>query len=162
MHLTIQNTNVSKGNAVIKDENEKSIFFIRGKSKLASPRKKKFINDENGNTVFVVRKRCFKGALIKDAAGNKMKLKRKVAGKAFYVLKAPGSEYKIVKNPEGNGRAILKNGKLIATFNRFGSGFVNDRYNIDYNEACDLYIVVALIVAMTNIKDKDDNDLTKM
>ena len=157
MHLIIQNTNQSKGNFVVKDEKEVSIFTVKGKARFLSRKKNKLINDFNGNTIYKIKPTAFRGAVIKDAAGNKMKLKHKSARKTFFVLKGAPYEYRVAKDPEKKGRVILRNGEIIATYNRFGSGFINDRYNIEYNDNFDLNMIVALIIAMDNIKDKDDD-----
>ena len=163
MHIIIQNTNLVRGNSVVKNETEQDVYFVKGKLKVFSPTRKKFINDLAGNTVFTIRNKWFRflfnSAIIKDAQGNKMKLKSKMSFKTYYVLTGAGYNYSIGKNPDGYGLAIFKEEQVIATFNKHGSGFVNDRFNVDYFNESDLPMVVAIIIAFDNIRDKDKKDL---
>ena len=166
MHLTIQNTDASRGSAIVKDEQENKLFIIKGKKKSLSPTKKKFILDMSGNKLLKIRNRrlnfLFSGVILKDDQGNKMKLKTKLSFKKVCVLLGAGVDYKITRNPEGHGFAIYKNQAIIATFNKFGSGSINDRYNIDYHNPADLRMVVAIVAAFENIRDKDKQDISNV
>ena len=163
MHITIQNTNLVRGNSIVKNEAEEDIYFVKGKLKIFSPTRKKFINDAQGNTLYTIRNKWFRflfnSAIIKDSQGNKMKLKTKMSFKTFYTLTGAGYNYTVGKNPDGYGVAIFKDEQVIATFNKYGSGFVNDRYNVDCANEKDVAMVVAIVIAVDNISDKNKKDI---
>ena len=160
--LVIKNKMFSiKGNSTVKDENDVDRFVVKGK--LLSWRKKKRIYDMEGNLLYTVKNKLIKwwmnSCYVCDKDGHKIariKQKFKLFKKEF-TLTGYADEIEIKGDFIQHCLEIYKNGEKIG---EVGKKFVSlvDRFRLDcYNDA-DAPLLVALVVAIDNINDKNLSD----
>ncbi len=160
--LVIKNKMFSiKGNSTVKDENDVDRFVVKGK--LISWRKKKRIYDMEGNLLYTVKNKLIKwwmnSCYVCDKDGHKIariKQKFKLFKKEF-TLTGYADEIEIKGDFIQHCLEIYKNGEKIG---EVGKKFVSlvDRFRLDcYNDA-DAPLLVALVVAIDNINDKNLSD----
>ena len=160
--LVIKNKMFSiKGNSTVKDENDVDRFVVKGK--LISWRKKKRIYDMEGNLLYTVKNKHIKwwmnSCYVCDKEGHKIariKQKFKLFKKEF-TLTGYADEIEIKGDFIQHCLEIYKNGEKIG---EVGKKFVSlvDRFRLDcYNDA-DAPLLVALVVAIDNINDKNLSD----
>ena len=164
MTLYVKNKLVSLGgSSIVFDENEAQVFQVKGK--VMSPTNKKFVCDTNGNVLFTVRDKFFhfitKKALIYGADGKKYcKVKERFFGRVTDVVDCE-DDIRFESNGFAKGISIFKNDEKIgAWFVSFDgvSSLVRDCYRVDvYNES-DAALLVALVIAIDNIRDKRRED----
>ena len=154
MKLYIKNKIMSLGGASsVKDENGKDIFKVKGK--VLSIRKTKKVYDANGNLLYIVRNKFWnfwtRSAYILDA--NKQKLCR-VKNRGFstgYDVVGFADEISLDGWTFG-GYSIVKNGEKIGTVT---TNIVSlaDNFQVEINDSEDAGFIVALIIAIDNVRD---------
>lgn len=160
--LVIKNKMFSiKGNSTVKDENDVDRFIVKGK--VFSIGRKKRICDLDGKVLYTVKNKLIKffmnSCYIYDGEGNKVariKQKFKLFKKEF-TLTGYADEIEIKGDFIQHCLEIYKNGEKIG---EVGKKFVSlvDRFRLDcYNDA-DAPLLVALVVAIDNINDKNLSD----
>ena len=160
--LQIRNKMASlRGNSTVKDENDVDRYVVKGK--LISWRKKKRIYDMEGNLLYTVKNKLIKwwmnSCYVCDKDGHKIariKQKFKLFKKEF-TLTGYADEIEIKGDFIQHCLEIYKNGEKIG---EVGKKFVSlvDRFRLDcYNDA-DAPLLVALVVAIDNINDKNLSD----
>ena len=160
--LVIKNKMFSiKGNSTVKDENDVDRFVVKGK--LISWRKKKRIYDMEGNLLYTVKNKLIKwwmnSCYVCDKDGHKIaRIKQKFKlFKKELTLTGYADEIEIKGDFIQHCLEIYKNGEKIG---EVGKKFVSlvDRFRLDcYNDA-DAPLLVALVVAIDNINDKNLSD----
>ena len=159
MKLIVKNKFASlTGASYVRDDSGKDLFKVKGKLKLFSPTRKKKIYDMEGNRLYTVRNKWFNfffnSAYIYDADKNKIaKLKTGFTRTIVSQDEEFEDTYKIARNPEGRGRAIYKNDQVIGVWRNTKLHFV-DTFEVEYENADDAAILVALMIAVDNIGDK--------
>lgn len=162
MKLIIKNKLMSIGGAsTVKDENENDLFIVKGK--VFTITKKKIIYDMDGNKLFTVRNKFWRvftnSAYIYDASGKKIaRLKDRFSRKATYLSEGFEETFRIGKNPNGRGKCIYKNEEEIGVWCNMKLHLV-DTYEIEYKRNEDASIIVALVIAIDNIQDKNLEDV---
>ena len=160
--LQIKNKMFSiRGNSTVKDENGVDKFVVKGS--LFSLRKKKRLYDMDGNLLYTVKNKHIRwfmnSCYVYDAEGNKVariKQKFKLFKKEF-TLTGYADEIEIKGDFIQHCLEIYKNGEKIG---EAGKKFISlvDSFRLDcYNDA-DAPLLVALIIAVDNINDKNLSD----
>lgn len=150
-----------RGNSTVKNENDEDMFVVKGS--LFSIRKKKRIYDLDGNLLYYVKNKLIRwfmnSVYIYDAEGNKIariKQKFKLFKKEF-VLSGYADEIEIKGDFIQRRLEIFKNGEKIG---EVGKKFVSlvDKFTLTCYKDEDAPLLVALIVAIDNINDKNVAD----
>ncbi len=160
--LVIKNKMFSiKGSSTVKDENEVDRFTVKGA--VFSLRRKKSLYDMDGNLLYVVKNKLIRwfmnSCYIYDADGHKIariKQKFKLFKKEF-TLKGYADEIEIKGDFIQHCLEIFKNGEKIG---EVGKKFVSlvDRFRLDCYKEEDAALLVALVIAIDNINDKNLSD----
>lgn len=160
--LVIKNKMFSvRGNSTVKNEEGEDVFIVKGA--LISPRKKKKICDLEGNMLYYVKNKLIRffmnSCYVYDAEGHKIaRIKQKFKlFKKEYVLSGYADEIEIKGDFIQHCLEVFKNGEKIG---EVGKKFVSmvDSFRLDcYNDA-DAPLLVALVVAIDNINDKNLSD----
>lgn len=150
-----------RGNSTVKDENEVDRFVVKGK--LFSLGKKKRIYDMDGNLLYTVKNKIIRwfmnSCYIYDAEGNKIariKQKFKLFKKEFK-LTGYADEIEIKGDFIQKVLEIYKNGEKIGEAGKKFFSLV-DRFRLECYKDEDAPLLVALIVAIDNINDKNVAD----
>lgn len=160
--LQIKNKMFSvRGNSTVKDENDVDRFVVKGK--LFSLGKKKRIYDMDGNLLYTVKNKIIRwfmnSCYIYDAEGNKIariKQKFKLFKKEFK-LTGYADEIEIKGDFIQKVLEIYKNGEKIGEAGKKFFSLV-DRFRLECYKDEDAPLLVALIVAIDNINDKNVAD----
>lgn len=160
MKLLVKNKFISlRGNSMVLDENGKDAFIVRGK--LISPTKKKFICDLDSNKLYIVRNKYWhfftKKALIYNANKEKVayvKSRFFQWGKKKYDIEG----YKTALRVDGDlfsfNYQIIRDEETIGTIStKFEILPVPDRFVLDVKYDEDAAFLVALVIAIDNIRD---------
>lgn len=157
MKVYIKNKLISiGGSSTVTDENKEVIFKVKGK--WLSPTRKKLIYDKDGNLLFIVKNKLINWfvhkAYILDSNKNKIAtVKEKYLNlKGEYFISDHPDEIKIEGKFFSLNSQILKNGEVMGSINRAVMS-LTDCYELDAKKE-DLPFLVALIIAVDNIKDK--------
>lgn len=150
-----------RGNSTVKDENDVDRFVVKGK--LFSLGKKKRIYDMDGNLLYTVKNKIIRwfmnSCYIYDAEGNKIariKQKFKLFKKEFK-LTGYADEIEIKGDFIQKVLEIYKNGEKIGEAGKKFFSLV-DRFRLECYKDEDAPLLVALIVAIDNINDKNVAD----
>ena len=159
MQLVVKNKFWSLGGAsTVKDIQDHPVANVKGK--VFSVTKKKFIKDLQGNTQYIVRNKFWhffmKSAYIYDKDKNLIcQIKRKFhINSKFRILKSGDKNWEIDGNFWGWNWKLLENGVVIAAVSRridWTDAFVLD------TGAQDPLLMVALVIALDNIVDRERN-----
>lgn len=158
MKLYIKNKLISLGgSSEILNENKQPVYIVKGK--VFSPTKKKFIQDLEGNTLYIIRNkywRMFKhSCFIYDNEKNRIaKITKKffsIGGK-FYV-EGYKDEIKIEGSWKKRASDIIRNGEIIGTVRREFDLF-KDSFVLDAKDD-DIEFLTALVIAIDNIRDAE-------
>lgn len=160
--LQIRNKMASlRGNSTVKDENDVDRYVVKGK--LISWRKKKRIYDMEGNLLYTVKNKLIKwwmnSCYVCDKDGHKIarvKQKFKILKKEFTVS-GYSDEIEIKGNFFQSAMEIYKNGEKIGEASKKFWAWTDRFALICYNDA-DAPFLVALIIAIDNINDKNLSD----
>lgn len=164
MRITIKNKFASlRGSSVVEDENGDVLYRVKGRWAIFCPTRNKRIYDNKGNKVFVVKNKFWKfwtqKAFIKDCATGDRLATVKYGiwtTNGRYVIEGYKDEIEIVGKRWGLEREVLRNGESMA---KVTSKFMSivDNYTIDADDA-DIPFLVALLVAVDNIKDRESRE----
>lgn len=155
MKLFIKNKFASlKGSSKVTNENNDEIFKVKGK--FFSISRKKKIYDMQGNLLFIVKNKIFNwfkhSSYIINSSGQKLaKVTNRFWGGGFDVL-----GYTDEISIEGytlSGFTIIKNGQTIGTVTCNFFSLV-DNFEVIVQDNEEPAFLVALIIAMDNIKDR--------
>ncbi len=144
------------GSSFVVDENKNPVLNVKGK--IFSITRKKYICDLEGNVLYKVRNKWFNWfihkAFIYDKDNNKIAT---VKDKWFnikqeYFVLGYKDEIKIGGKFFSLTCQILKNGEVIGTIRR-EINFIRDSFELDAKDE-DMEFLVALVIALDNIKDK--------
>ncbi len=160
--LVIKNKMFSiRGNSTVKDENEVDRYVVKGS--VVSLRKKKRIYDMEGNLLYTVKNKLIKwfmnSCYIYDSEGNKVariKQKFKLFKKEF-TLKGYADEIEIKGDFVQHCLDIYKNGEKIGEAGKKFFALV-DSFRLDCYKDEDAPLLVALVIAIDNINDKNLSD----
>lgn len=160
--LVIKNKMFSiRGNSTVKDENEVDRYVVKGS--VVSLRKKKRIYDMEGNLLYTVKNKLIKwfmnSCYIYDSEGNKVariKQKFKLFKKEF-TLKGYADEIEIKGDFIQHCLDIYKNGEKIGEAGKKFFALV-DSFRLDCYKDEDAPLLVALVIAIDNINDKNLSD----
>ena len=152
------------GSSTVTDENGNELFRVKGKMKLFSPTRKKTIYDKEGKKLFTVRNKfwkipfAFHSSLIYDENGDKLgRLKQRMSRANRYVLMGDYFDsIRIGKHEDYRGLTIMKNDVPIAAF--VDTSIVRDNYSVDCISEEDINLIVALVIAVDNIRDNNRED----
>lgn len=154
------------GSSIVTDENNEVLFKVKGKMALFSPTRKKKIYNKEEKKVYTVRNKfwkwifSFNSAIIYDDNGTKLgKLKQKLSRKNAFVLEGEYFDTISIGKEDGyRGFVIRKNDEIIASIRSVG--IVRDNFEVECFKEEDLALIVALVIAIDNIRDKNykDND----
>lgn len=162
MELIIRNKWISLGgSSEVKDTNGNDVFVVKGK--IFSFTQKKFLNDLDGNTKYIIRNKFWRlftyRAFILDPQENvKAELRRKIFSlhDRYFVTSDLGN-LEIVGNILQFNYRILLDGKEIGHVARKVS--LRDSFVLTAEEGYDTAFLVALVIAIDNITDrKNAND----
>ena len=165
MIIYVRNNFVTwRGNSYVEDENGNELYKVKGKFKFFSPSRKKRIYNKEGEKIYTVRNKIwrapftFNSALIYDANGEKLgRLQMKLSRANRYVLK--GEHYDSIRigvDKEHTGITVFKNDVAIASF--YDDSLLRDSYRVDVISEEDIDLIVSLVIAVDNIKDKIRED----
>lgn len=160
--LQIRNKMVSlRGSSTVKDENDVDKYVVKGS--LISWRKKKRIYDMDGNLLYTVKNKLIRwwmnSCYVYDAEGNKIarvKQKFKILKKEFTV-NGYKNEIEVKGNFFQTAMEIHKNGEKIGEASKKYWALTDKFALICYNDE-DAPFLVALIIAIDNINDKNLSD----
>lgn len=161
MELRIRNKWVSlKGSSVVKNEKEEDVLKVQGK--FFSIRRRKYISNLNGETLYMVRNRFWNFFRHAAYVFNKdMKVVARVQTK-FWTLhdhlnvESDLGELVIRGNILGFNYSITLNGKQIGHVARKIS--LRDSFVLTLDDDQDPYFFTALVIALDNISDNRNND----
>lgn len=158
MHLKIKNKFFSLGGSskVLNDKNEKYLL-VRGR--MFSITKKKFVKDLSKKTIFMVRNKFWSWIQRKAFIYNENKalvatVIRDVNLTAGFTVLGAEEEIRVVSDQIGSfSLTILMGGKEIGKIKR-PILTMTDTYEVDFEDEEDAPFLVALIIAMDNIFDR--------
>lgn len=161
MELAIRNKWISfKGSSTVKDMNEKDVLFVKGK--FFTFTSKKFVQDLQGNTKFIVRNKFWRlfqrKAFVLDPDGNKIAtVRRKIFSvHDHYFITSTLGDLQIRGNILQFNYQILHNGVEIGHIARKLS--MRDSFVLTIDDKYDYVTFVALVIAIDIITDRRDND----
>lgn len=159
MKLFIKNKMVSLGgSSTVKDENGNDVFKVKGK--MLSLRKVKKIYNDEGKLEYIVRNKFINfwthSAFIFDAKKQKICKVKNRGFKTGYDIVGYGDEISIDGWSLG-GYSIIKNGEKIGTITTNLMSLV-DNYQLEIDDDAEAAFVVAIIIAMDNVKDNEAKD----
>ena len=162
MRLIIKNKMFSlRGSSKILDEEKKPKFLVKGK--IFTLTKKKRICDLEGNVLYRVRNKYWhfwfdRYAYIDDAEGNRVaKVKLKFGVRKRFFIEGYQDEISIEGNFWGWNYSILKNGEVIGSLAR-NINLMVDSFTLNIDSEEDAAFLVAVVIAVDNIFDKQVND----
>ena len=161
MILYIKNKFISLGgSSYVLDENENKAYMIKGK--VFSITKKKKIYDENKKLIYKIRNKFFHlffhSVFVMDAKGNKIALLRqKLSLKTKLIVEGYQDEIKIEGEFFKREFSILRNGEVIGTVTKKFLT-VRDSYSLNVKDPIDAPFLVALIIGIDNILDRNRNE----
>ena len=160
MELYIRNKWITVGgSSVVRDVNEKDVMIVKGK--IFSITRKKFIQDLEGNTKFVVRNKFWRlfrySAFILDPNKNKVcTVRRKIFSlHDHYFIESSIGDLQIRGNILSFDYQILLDGKEVGHIARKIS--VRDSFVLTVDDKFDMYTMVALVIAIDVIRDRMSN-----
>ena len=161
MRLAIRNKWVTlRGSSVVKDENENDVLKVQGK--FFTFTRKKFIQDLDGNTKYIVRNKFWRlfayKALICDPEGTELvRIRRKIFSlHDRYMVTTPGHDIEVKGNILGFDYHIIVDGKEVGHVSRKIS--LRDSFVLDIDDHYDYWFYVAFVIAIDNITDQRRND----
>ena len=161
MELAIRNKWISlRGGSVVKDMNEKDVMKVQGKFWTFT--RKKFVQDLEGNTKFVVRNKFWtlfaRKAMIYDPEGNiVVRIRRKIFSfHDRYFVQTSLGEMEVKGNILGFNYQISLNGQEIGHIARKIS--LRDSFVLTVDDKFDPYLMVAIVIAIDNITDQKNAD----
>jgi len=161
MKVFVKNKLISfGGSSIATDENGNKVFKIKGKWVLFSPTRKKKIYDKDGKLLYIVRNKWFNWwhtrTYIFDASKQKIATIRNninLSNGSKYVVEGYKDEISFDGKFFSGQMKILNNGEVVGSLNREFT-FVRDSFCLEAKEE-DLPFMVALVVAIDNINDKN-------
>lgn len=142
------------GNSTVKDENGRDLFKL--KSSFFSIRRKKRIFDLDGNLKYYVKNKLLnfftRSTYIYSADKQKLAKLKNRAFKSGYDVLGYGDEIKI----DGwlySGCTIYKNGEAIGKVSAKVISLA-DNYEVEVGDNEDAAFIVAMIIAMDNVRDR--------
>ena len=162
MELLIRNKWITiGGSSEVKDVNGNDVFQVKGK--IFSFTRKKFLNDLNGNTKYIIRNKFWRlftyRAFITDPDDNiKAELRRKIFSlHDRYFVESDLGNLEIIGNILQFNYRILLDGREIGHVARKIS--LRDSFVLTVEDGFDPAFMVALVIAIDNITDrKNTND----
>ena len=161
MDLAIRNKWISiGGSSVVRDLNDKDVFKVKGR--IFSFTRKKFVQDLEGNTLFVVRNKFWRlfqrKAFVENPQGEKVAIVRR---KIFslhdhYFVTSNLGDIQIRGNILMFNYQITHDGKEIGHISRKIS--MRDSFVLHIDDNYDAATFVALVIAIDNITDRRQND----
>lgn len=163
MELYIKNKIFSlRGSSTVNDENGNPHYFVKGK--VFSLRRKKQVQNAEGKLLYGVQNRFFNlflhAAYITDANGQKiLRVRRKfsLVHRSFTVEGFGGDQYRIDGDFFGFDFLIYRNNLPVGGVHKKFFA-LTDQYILNADKAEDMAFLVALVVAIDNIKDKEQQD----
>lgn len=162
MKLLIKNKifSLGEGSKVFYEDGKTKAFEVKGK--VFSITRKKFIQDLEGNTLYMVRNKYWtflvKKAFICDAEGKILAtVSRKISIKSKFSVEGEGCKMDISGDFLGFNYDILKDGQKIAHVHR-KLWALNDAFEADIEDDKDAALVTALVIAIDNISDHEQSD----
>ena len=157
MQVSIRNNWISlRGSSKVKDMEERNVLNVKGKFWTFT--RKKFVQDLNGNTLYVVRNKFWKlfakKALVYNADGELVaKIRRKIFSvhDRYFITSSLG-DLEIRGNILLFDYHIILNGKEIGHIARRIS--VRDSYVLTLDDDQNLAFFVAFVIAIDNISDE--------
>ena len=167
MILYVKNKLVSLGEAsfVVNESGEK-MFEVGGK--VMSITRKKFVRNLNGETLYMVRNKYWhaftKKALIYDGKTNEKvaKVKERFWGRGF-IIEDCENEITLESLGFGKGYDIFKNGNRIGGWLpnwdfQSAADVIRDTFKLEVLDEADAPFLVALFIAIDNIRDSKRRD----
>lgn len=164
MKLTVTNKIDLGGGSTVTDEQGNEIFKVKGK--LFSITRKKFIMDADGNRLYTVRRKFWRGfsraSLIYDGDGNKV---LKMYAKAFAFenkYRTKGYEGDLILDSKAfSGKYdIIENETTIGVLRRTNL-LVADEFELEFEEESRAAFFVALALAVDSIRDEQKEERRK-
>ena len=141
------------GGSSVKDENGNDVFKVKGK--VISLRHTKKIYDLNGNLQYIVRNKFWnfwtRSAFILDAEKHKVCRVKNRGFKTGYDVVGFDDEISLDGWTLG-GYSLVKNGEKIGTVTT-NIASLADNFQLEINDTEDAGFVVALIIAIDNVRD---------
>lgn len=144
------------GSSVVLNENQESIFVVKGK--LFSPTKKKRMYDMKGNLLYVIRNRFWNGnsrmVFVDDATGDRVASikKKKRSLNSDYEILDTDDEMSIDGKFFSLTSQIKRNGQDVASITR-DFAIAKDAFILEAEEK-DIPLFTALVIAFDNLLDK--------
>lgn len=155
MKIFVKNKLASlRGSSVVTDEAGNKLFRVKGK--LFSITRKKRIYDMDGKLQFIVKNKFFNwwthACFILSAEKQKIARVKNRGFKRGYDVLGYGDEFSI-DSQNLTSYTIIKNGKTIGSIR---SNFMSlvDNFEVDVEEGENPAFLVAMIIAMDNIRDR--------
>lgn len=155
MKVFVKNRLTLAGGSKVFDESGKDVLKVKGKA--FSIRHKKRVCDLDGKVLYRVQNKFwnwfYPSSYILTADKKRLgKLVRKIKGESKYVLEDFPDEITLDGKFMSSVVTVMRKGEAIGTI-RTNFTIVSDKYEIEGEEA-DIPFLVALTIAMDNIKDK--------
>ena len=155
MKVFVKNRFTLAGGSKVLDENGKDVLKVKGKA--FSIRKKKRVCDLSGKVFYRVQNKFWNWLLpscyIFSSDGERIgKLVNKLKGEARYVLEDFSDEITIDGEFMSSLLTVKRKGNVIGTI-KMNFTIINDKFEVEGEEK-DIPFLVALTIAIDNIKDK--------
>ena len=161
MELTIKNIWISlRGSSTVQDLAGRDFMIVKGK--FFTFTRKKFVQDLQGNTKYVVRNKFWRlfarKAFIEDTNKNKLvRIRRKIFSfHDRYFIESSLGKMEIIGNIFQFNYRIILNGQEIGHIARRVS--LRDSFVLTISDGFDPMLFVALVIAIDNITDQRDQD----
>lgn len=161
MKLIIKNKFMSfHENSYVKNEQDQDVCRVKGK--LISITHKKRIMTLDKKVKYVVRDKwptfLFHSAFICDKKGKKLaRVKRKLGVNQNYVIEGMADEMHVEGDFFGSDMRVYRNGEYVGSISIEFFKLV-DTFVLDVADGQDEFFLVALVIAIDNIKDKYSRD----
>lgn len=165
MEIVVRNKFFSLGgSSEVLDQNNEKLLIVKGK--MFSATHKKFIKSLDGKLLYMVRNKYWKGirpkSLIYDADKKLVaRVIRDIKVRKSYTVEGATEDIKMVANGKiglGFDMSILLGdkeiGHIVRPFNK-----LTETFNVTVNDPEDLAFMVAMVIAMDNIEDRQSADL---
>ena len=163
MQLLIRNKWISfRGSSVVKDINENDYLKVQGKFWTFT--RKKFVQDLNGNTLYIVRNKFWtlfaRKAFVLDKDNNVIaRVRRKIFSfHDRYFIESSLGEMEIKGNILLFDYHITLNGEEVGHISRKIS--LRDSFVLDIKDGYDVAFFVALVIAIDNITDQRQENIS--
>lgn len=150
------------GSSTVKDDQGNDVYKVKGKLRMFSPTRKKYVCGVDGQKYYMVRNKFWHfwmpSVFIYEEGQKIAHVKSKMSwGKRTFIVEGFGSDIKIEgQNFLGTGLDIIKDGAKVGNIKR-NFTLIRDSYILEADEK-EMPFMIALVIALDNFSDAIINE----